>query len=73
MLCILSMALLSARGNTGRTSPSFVPRWSCPHCNWGSGNFLISPSPICSQIFAVASGITGCASTVTMRSASAEV
>ena len=33
----------------------------------------MSPSPICSQIFAVASGITGCASAVTIRSASADV
>ena len=36
-------------------------------------NFLISPRPSCVQIFAVASGITGCASAVTIRNASALV
>jgi hypothetical protein len=36
-------------------------------------NFLMSPRPICAQIFAVASGITGCARAVTIRKASALV
>src|SRR6266404_9553010 len=73
ILCILSTADLSARGNTACTSPSFVPRCSCPHCKVDKSNLLMSPKPSCVQIFAVAFGITGCASAVTMRSASALV
>src|SRR5208282_2880559 len=73
IFCILSTADLSARGNTACTSPSFVPRCSCPHCNCVRSNFVMSPRPICAQILAVASGMTGCASTVTIRKASALV
>src|SRR5262249_22014082 len=71
--CILTIVLLSARGNTGSTLPSFVPSGSCPHLRSESDNWVISPSPSCVQILAVACGITGCASAVTILSASADV
>ena len=70
--CILSMALLSARGNTGYLSQFRAERQLAPFRSVRS-NFLMSPRPICCQILAVASGITGCASAVTMRRASALV
>ena len=71
--CIFAMALLSARGNTGCISPSFAPSSSCPHFKSESGNLRMSPSPNCTQIFALAFGMIGCASAVTMRRASALV
>ncbi len=72
IVCILSMALLSARGNTGSILPSLVPSSSCPHLRPAElETSAISPRPSCDQIFAVDSGSTGWASAVTMRRASA--
>src|SRR5258708_664966 len=72
-LVILSMALLSARGDTGMILPSFPPSGSCPHLRVARSNLLISPRPSCCHILAVDSGNTGWTSAVTMRNASAEV
>ena len=71
--CILSIADLSARGKTGSILPSLVPNGSSPHLIVDKLKSLISPNPSCDQIFAVASGITGYASAVTIRRASAAV
>src|SRR5262249_40997012 len=68
--CILSIMLLSARGKTGSTLPSFVLISNWPQARLRRPNLSISPRPSCRQILLVASGITGCASTVTIRKAS---
>ncbi len=73
IFCILSIADLSARGNTPSTFPSLVPNLSWPHFSSLSLNLWMSPSPSCVHIFAVDSGRTGCARAVTMRNASAHV
>src|SRR6185369_5352810 len=71
--CILSIEVLSARGNTGSTLPSLPPNGSWAHLSSARLNLLISPSPSWFQILAVDSGNTGWASAVTMRRASAAV
>src|SRR5437660_11593004 len=73
IFCMLAIVLLSARGNTGSIVPSLVPSLSCPQLRSDKRNCLSSPKPSCAQMREVESGITGCASAVTIRKASALV
>ena len=64
-----SISFLSARGKTPSGFPIRVPGFRPPHCKSLMLTFSIFPDwPSCSQIFCVASGITGCARTATIRS-----
>ena len=65
-------ALVGARKH-GLHLAQLRAKGSCPQANSSRASFLMSPSPICVQIFAVASGITGWDSAVAIRRASAAV